>query len=46
MSYEPLIAIGGQGEVGKLLEVGFIKPIEITYWVSPMVLVKKKNGKL
>lgn len=30
----------------KLLQVGFIKPIEITDWISPMVLVKKKNGKL
>ena len=30
----------------KLLQVGFIKPVEITDWVSPMVIVKKKNGKL
>ena len=29
-----------------MLNVGFIKPIEITEWMSPMVLVKKKNGKL
>ena len=29
-----------------MLKVGFIKPVAITDWVSPMVLVKKKNGKL
>ena len=33
-------------ELEKLLQAGFIKPVEITDWVSPMVLVKKKNGKL
>ena len=30
----------------RLLRAGFIKPVEITDWVSPMVLIKKKNGKL
>lgn len=30
----------------QLLQAGFIKPVEITDWVSPMVLVKKNNGKL
>ena len=30
----------------RLLKVGFIKPVEITDWMSPMVLVKKNNGKL
>jgi hypothetical protein len=35
-----------KAELEKLLEVGFIKPVEITDWVSPMILVKKKNGKL
>ena len=29
-----------------MLKAGFIKPVAITDWVSPMVLVKKKNGKL
>ena len=29
-----------------MLQAGFIKPVEITDWVSPMVIVKKKNGKL
>jgi hypothetical protein len=35
-----------KAELERLLQVGFIKPVEITDWVSPMVLVKKKNGKL
>ncbi len=30
----------------KLLEAGFIKPVEITEWVSPVVLALKNNGKL
>jgi hypothetical protein len=29
-----------------LLEVGFIRPVETTEWVSPMVLTLKKIGKL
>ena len=29
-----------------LLQTGFIKPVEILDWVSPMVLVKKKNDKM
>jgi hypothetical protein len=33
-----------KAKLEKLLEAGFIKPIEITDWVSPMVLVKKKMG--
>ena len=33
-------------ELERLLQAGFIKPVEITDWVSPMVLVKKKNGKI
>jgi hypothetical protein len=33
-------------ELDKLLEVGFIKPMETTEWVSPMVLALMKNGKL
>jgi hypothetical protein len=35
-----------QEELNKVLEVGFIKPMEITKWVFPMVLALKKNGKL
>jgi hypothetical protein len=33
-------------ELGKLLEARFIRPMEITKWVSPVVLTLKKNGKL
>ncbi len=33
-------------ELDKLLEAGFIKPMETTEWVSPVVLTLKKNGKL
>ena len=35
-----------KAELEKLLQAGFIRPVEITDWVSPMVLVKKKNGQL
>jgi len=33
-------------ELDKLLEVGFIRPMETTEWVSLVVLALKKNGKL
>ena len=33
-------------EIDKLKEVGFIYEIEHTPWVSPLVVVPKKNGKL
>ena len=33
-------------EVKKFLAVGFIKPIEYPQWLSNMVPVKKKNGKI
>ncbi len=33
-------------ELDKLLEAGFIKLVETTEWVSPVVLTLKKNGKL
>ena len=35
-----------KAELERLLKAGFIKLVEITDWISPMVLVKKKNGKL
>ena len=35
-----------RAELERLLKAVFIKPVEITDWVSSMVLVKKKNGKL
>jgi len=33
-------------EIDKLLAVGFIYPIEKANWLSPIVIVPKKNGKL
>jgi hypothetical protein len=33
-------------ELDKLLEAGFIRPVETTEWVSHVVLALKKNGKL
>ena len=33
-------------EIDKLLEVEFIYEIEHTKWVSPIMVVRKKNGKL
>ena len=32
-------------EVNKLLRAGFIYPVENSEWVSPMVVMPKKNGK-
>jgi len=32
-------------ELQKLLDVGFIYPISDSQWVSPLVMVAKKNGK-
>lgn len=42
----PQLQLLVRAELERLLKAGFIKPVEITDWVSPMVLVKKKNGKL
>lgn len=41
----PQLQLIVKAELEKLLQAGFIKPVEITDWVSPMVIVKKKNGK-
>ncbi|MCO5557472.1 hypothetical protein L7F22_011037 [Adiantum nelumboides] len=35
-----------QEELEKLIKCGFIYPIEHSEWVSPIVIVPKKNGKL
>jgi len=32
-------------ELKKMLQVGFIYPISYSQWVSPLVVVPKKNGK-
>ena len=34
-----------KGEIQKVLEAGFIYPISDNEWVSPLVIVPKKNGK-
>jgi len=33
-------------DIDKLLAVGFIQSIEKTTWLSPIVIIPKKNGKL
>ncbi len=33
-------------DIDKLLTVGFIQPIEEATWLSPIMVVPKKNGKL
>ena len=33
-------------EIDKLLEAGFINKVPYSEWVSPIVVVPKKNGKL
>ena len=42
----PQLQLLVRAEFEMLLKAEFIKPVEITNWVSPMVLVKKNNGKL
>jgi hypothetical protein len=42
----PQLQLLVKAELERLLKAGFIKPVEITDWVSPMILVKKKIGKL
>ncbi|MCO5572368.1 hypothetical protein L7F22_026121 [Adiantum nelumboides] len=37
--------INPKAQVGKLLEIGFIYPVENSQWVSPIVVTLKKNGK-
>ena len=33
-------------EIDKLLRVGFIRPVKRATWLSPIVVVPKKNGKI
>lgn len=42
---ESKIVTYSKSRIGATFQVGFIKPIEIIGWMSPMVLIKKKNGK-
>ena len=42
----PQLQLVVKAELERLVQVGFVKPVEITDWVLPMVIVKKKNRKL
>jgi hypothetical protein len=42
----PRLQLLVRAELERFLEAGFIRPVEIINWMSPMVLVRKKNGKL
>jgi hypothetical protein len=42
----PNYALKVKEDLDKLLDIGFIYPIETTQWLSPLVIVPKKNGKL
>jgi hypothetical protein len=42
----PNYALKVKEDLDKLLDAGFIYPIEITQWLSPLIIVPKKNGKL
>ncbi|OAE24162.1 hypothetical protein AXG93_2752s1770 [Marchantia polymorpha subsp. ruderalis] len=42
----PPTALVVKEEIDKLKEAGFIYEVENSEWVSPIVIVKKKNGKL
>ena len=33
-------------EIDKLLAIGFIKPVNEVSWLSPIIVVPKKNGKI
>ncbi len=42
----PNYALKVREDLDKLLDIGFIYPIETTQWLSPLVIVPKKNGNL
>ncbi|KAH9297816.1 hypothetical protein KI387_029498, partial [Taxus chinensis] len=43
---KPKVALMVKEEVIKLLQVGFMKPVDYSQWVSNIVPVLKKNGKI
>lgn len=45
-NYAPEVETQIKEEIKKLLEVGFIKPIQHPTWLSSIVPVKKSNGQL
>ena len=42
----PQLQLLVKAELERLLQPGFIQHVEITDWVSLMVIIKTKNGKL
>ena len=42
----PKYAAKVKEEIDKLLRVGFIRPVKQATWLSPIVVVPKKNGKI
>ncbi len=42
----PNYALKLKEDLNRLLDVEFIYPIETTQWLSPLVIIPKKNGKL
>jgi hypothetical protein len=42
----PNYALKVREDLDKLLRFGFIYPIETTKWLSPLIIVPKKNKKL
>jgi hypothetical protein len=42
----PNYALKVREDLDKLLNIGFIYPLETIQWLSPLVIVPKKNGKL
>ena len=32
-------------EIDKLLKIGFIRPVKQALWLSPIIIIPKKNGK-
>ncbi len=42
----PNYATLSKHDIDKILVVGFIRPMEEATWLSPIVVVPKKNGKL
>ncbi len=42
----PNYALKMRENLDKLFDVGFIYPIETIQWLSPLVIVPKKNGQL
>ena len=42
----PIYAAKVKEEINKILRVGFIRPVKRATWLSPIVVVPKKNGKI